>query len=48
MPLWETLSNSITFAYVNEYDKSAFVAIETVFWPIYLVACQVVLWNETL
>ena len=40
MSLRETLSNSITFKLINEYGIGAAVEIETVFWPIYVVACQ--------
>ena len=43
MSLRETLSNSITFTLINEYGKGAVVEIETVFWPVYHVACQVAL-----
>ena len=47
MLLRETLSNSITFTVVNEYGKGAVLDIETVFWPVYQVACQGVLCNGT-
>ena len=47
MSLKETLSNSITFTVINEYGKVAVIEIQTVFWPVYHVAYQEVLLNET-
>ena len=47
MSLKENLSNWITFTVINEYGEGPSVEIETVFWPVYHVACQVVLWDET-
>ena len=32
---------------INEFGKGAAVDIETVFWPIYHIVCQVVLWKWT-
>ena len=32
--------NSITFTMINPYDKGALIKIESVFWPIYHVACR--------
>ena len=46
MWLRETLSNSITFIVINEYVKVAAIEIEAVFWPVYQVACQGVVWNR--
>ena len=43
MSLTQTLSNSIMFNMINKYGKGAVVYIETVFRPVYHVACQVVL-----
>ena len=43
MSLRGTLSNSITFTEINEYGKGAALVIETVFWPVYHVACKGVL-----
>ena len=40
-------SNSITLAVINRYAKDAVVKIETVFQPVYHVACQRVPWNGT-
>ena len=45
MSLRETLSNTITLTVMNEYGKGAVVEIETVFGPVYHVACQGVLSN---
>ena len=47
MSLTDTLSNSITFTLINEYGKGVVVEIESVFRPVYHVACQRVLWNST-
>ena len=47
MPLRETLSNPTASTVIYEYGKGAVVEIETVFWPVYHVACQVALWNES-
>ena len=38
-------SNSITFEVINQYGKGAGVKIESVFWPVYHVACRGVLSN---
>ena len=40
MLLRGTISNSITFTVINEFGKGAVIEIETVFWPVYHVACQ--------
>ena len=40
MSLRGTLSNSIIFTVINEDSKGAVVEIETVFWPVYHVACE--------
>ena len=37
----------ITFTVINKNSKGAVVQIATVLWPIYHLACQRVLWNET-
>ena len=42
-----TFSNSITFTAINEYGKSVAVEIESVFPPVYHVACGEVLSNGT-
>ena len=41
----QSLPNSITFTVMNKYGKGAVVEIETVFQPVYNVACQGVLWG---
>ena len=40
-----TFSNSITFVVTNEYGKNSGIEIEAVFWPVYYVAYQGILWN---
>ena len=47
MSLTETLFNSITFTVINEFGKGAAVEIETVFWPVYHIACQRILSKGT-
>ena len=37
--------NSITFTVITQADKDAFIKIESVFWPVYHVACREVLSN---
>ena len=39
--------NSITFTVITEDDKSALIQIESVFRPVYHVACREVLSNGT-
>ena len=39
------LCNTVTFTVIIQDDKDAFIKIESVFWPIYNVACQGVLSN---
>ena len=43
MSLRETLSGSTALTVIYKYGKGAVVEIELVFWPVYHVACQVVL-----
>ena len=45
MSLRTTFSNSITFKAINEYGKGAAVETESVFPPVYHVACGEVLSN---
>ena len=45
MSLRVIFSNSITFTVINEYGKGAAVEIESVFRPVYHVACREVLLN---
>ena len=45
MSLRMTFANSITFTVINEYGKGAAVDTESVFWPIYHVACRGVFLN---
>ena len=47
MSLGLTLYNWITFRVINEYGKGVVAEIETVFWLVYHVACQGVVWNGT-
>ena len=47
MSLRGTLSNSIIFTVINEDGKGAAVEIETVFSPVYHVACEGVFRNGT-
>ena len=47
MLLRGTLSNSITFTVINEYGKGGAIEIQTVFWPVYNVACQGFFYNGT-
>ena len=47
MLLRGTLSNSITFTVINEYGKGGAIEIQTVFWPVYHVACQGFFYNGT-
>ena len=42
-----TLSNSLTFTMIIKYGKGAVIKIESVFGPVYHVACRGVLWNAT-
>ena len=37
--------NSITFTRIAQHEKSALIKIESVFWRVYHVACQEVVWN---
>ena len=37
--------NSITFTVITGAGESALIKIESVFWTVYHVACQEVLWN---
>ena len=39
--------NSLTFEVINQYGKGAEVKIESVFWPVYDVACWRVLSNRS-
>ena len=45
MSLRRPLSNSIVFTMIIEYGKGASIQIESVFQPIYDVACRGVLSN---
>ena len=47
MSLTVTFANSITFTVIDEYGKGASVEIESVFRPIYQVACLWVISNGT-
>ena len=47
MSLKETLSNSTTFLVINEHGEGAVVETETVFFPVYHVACRGLLSNRT-
>ena len=47
MSLRVTFLNSITFTVINEYGKDAGVGIDSVFWPVYRVACWGVISNRT-
>ena len=47
MSLKVTFSKSITFTLINEYDKGSAVDIESVFLPVFHVACRDVLSNGT-
>ena len=39
--------NSITFPVITQDDKGALIKIESVFRPVYHVACRDVLWNKS-
>ena len=39
--------NSITFTVITQYDKGALIKIESVFRPVYHVACRDVLSNKS-
>ena len=42
MSLTETISNSITLTFINEYGKGGGVDTESVFWHVYHIACLLV------